>query len=472
MKRLTIRACAVLLAGTMALAGCNGPAGTPAKDELKALGKDEKATIKVMTNQDERFFYQTYGALFSAKYPNIDIEVASLQGVIKYDANTDINKEYEKFIDEKKPDVLLLMPDLYEKLAGSGRLYALDSVIAQDKFDLGGIMPAVLESIKSRSGGKLYGLAPGFSAQAIFYNKTMFESNGVPFPKDEMSWEELFELARRFPTTGDEKTRIYGFGANAYSADLFQYVRMIGETKGLRYADPDTAQVTIHTDAWKQAAQLALDTMKAGALYSPDPEKQFRGGMIEDYYKSDPFIGGKVAMMIGGNYMMDSLKQAKSYLKENTPEWDLVTVPVDPNSPGTAASLYVGQIFAVNAQSPNLRAAWEFVKYINDNEFARVTSKASTGMGEMTVRTAYLPNAEGRNVAAFSKLSGDASQANRSLAKLPPSFFQSFSGIAEQELKSALDGKQTVDDALKHIQEKGQEALLKAKQEEEAKGTP
>ncbi|TDF95054.1 ABC transporter substrate-binding protein [Paenibacillus piri] len=469
MKRWWSKGAVIWAAAGITLVGCTGGLGG-SQQGLKQLGKDEQATIKVMSNMDERYFYQVYGALFSAKYPNIDVQVVSTQGFIQYGPDTDINKEHAKFIDEQKPDVLFLSLEQYEKMAEEGRLYELDTVIKQDKFDLEGILPNVIEAIKSRSSGKLYGLAPGFNSQALFYNKTLFEKNGVPLPKDQMSWEELFEAARRFPTTGDENSRIYGFGMNNYSDSLFQYVRMIGDTKGLSFVNPETGSVTIQTDAWKKTAQLALDALKSGAVYRPTPGKQFMGGSMEEYFKSDPFIAGKVAMTISGNYLMDNLKQAKTHLKDQVPEWDMVTIPVDPQNP-ESSGIMVNQIFAVNAQSQSVRAAWEFVKYINGNEYARVTSKSS-GMGNMPSRIQYLKDPDGRSLEPFYKLKGDGMLASRALGKLPSEFYRSFSMLGDTELKAALEGKKTVDEALKLIQEKGQEELIKAKQAEEAKGKP
>jgi len=366
--------------------------------------------------------------------------------------------------------VLLLTIDQYEKMAEQGRLYELDSVIKQDKFDIDGILPAVLETIRSRSGGKLYGLAPGFTSQVVYYNKTMFEKNGVPLPKDMMSWEELLELAKRFPTSGDESSRIYGLALNNYSDNVFVYARMIGDTKGLSFVDAESSKVTIQTDGWKKAAQLAIDALKSGTIYRPSPDKQFRGGPIEEYYKSDPFIGGKAAMMISGSYLMDNLKQAKSYLKDQAPDWDVVTLPVDPQNPDAATGMSIYQLFAVNAQSANLRAAWEFVKYVNDNEYARVTSKSSS-FGTLTSRTQYLKDAVGHNIAAFSKLKGSGTtSAASALAKLPNSFYQAFITLADKELKAALDGSKSVDEAIQTIQDRGQAELIKAKQAEEEKG--
>jgi multiple sugar transport system substrate-binding protein len=464
LKRRLVSGIASWSAAALLMAGCNMGGGGDAEPKLKALGKDEKATIKVMSTWDERIFNQQYGLLFYAKHPNIEIQVASTQGAITYGPDTDVNAEFEKFIEEHNPDVLMLTPDLYERMVEKGKLYELESVIKQDKFDLAGIMPGVLDTIKTYSGGKLYGLAPNFNSQALFYNKTLFERHGVPLPKDEMSWEELLELARRFPTTGDDSSRVYGFSLGNLDS-VFRFAMMIGSTKGLSFADPDTLTMTMNTDGWKKAAQLALDSYKSNAIYRPNPNQQFRGGSMEEYYKQEPFIGGKVAMMLSGTYYMESLKQAKTALKDDAPQWDLVTIPVDPNNPeGSPSSFNIGQIFAINSQSPNLRAAWEFVKYINDAEYARVMSKSSSMTGSVTTRSEYFQDPEGRNVEAFYKIKGNSAAYNRSMAKLPQTFMGQLYPHAELEFKEVMEGKKSVDDAIQAIQERGQTELTKAKQ--------
>lgn len=161
-------------------AGCTGK-GIGDKPALKELGKDDQAVIKVMY-YDERSFFSQYGSLFLAKYPNIDVQVVSNQ--INYSPNTDMNKVFETFIEDEKPDVLMLSADQYEKFAGNGMLYDLDTVISQDKFDIQNIMPSIIEFLKAKGNGKLYGLAPNFYSQAIFYNKNLFDVNGVPYPQD------------------------------------------------------------------------------------------------------------------------------------------------------------------------------------------------------------------------------------------------------------------------------------------------
>lgn len=126
----------LVLLSAILLSGCTLGGGK----QTEEWGEEESATIKVMY-YDEQSFFQTYGNLFYAKYPNINLEVVSTQEIYKPD--TDYREEFRKFIEEKQPDILMLSADEYEKYAAEGYLTDLDSLIKQSNFDLDGILPGV-----------------------------------------------------------------------------------------------------------------------------------------------------------------------------------------------------------------------------------------------------------------------------------------------------------------------------------------
>ena len=90
----------------------------------------------------------------------------------------------------------------------------MDTYIEKDKYNLEGIYPGLIDMLKEIGGSKLYGLSPSFYGNAVLYNKDLFNKYGVDLPHDGMSWQDILDLARRFPTEGDEKTRVYGYGDN------------------------------------------------------------------------------------------------------------------------------------------------------------------------------------------------------------------------------------------------------------------
>ncbi|RKP47349.1 extracellular solute-binding protein [Cohnella endophytica] len=428
--------------------------------------KDVKSTLKVMY-YDERSFYQQYGMLFSAVYPNVEIEVVSTQN-IAYEEGKDMKKAMQDFIDEQKPDVLMLSTDEYTTKASEGKLYNLESFIKKDKYDLEGIVPGVIDYVKGLSDGVLYGMSPNFYSQAIYYNKDMFEKYGVTLPKDKMSWEELLQLAARFPTTGSKEDRVYGL-KTGYQTQLYYFGLNIGNSQGLSYINPTAKQLMINSDSWKAAFEVADKAIKSGSLYMENQNGMSGGSTYEDYLLSDPFIGGKVAMVIEGNYLMNQLSEAKARLKgKGIQNWDLVTMPVNPQKPDESTGMSMNQIFAIDANSPNAEAAWKFISYVNGDDFARVTSKLQNG--SFPIRTKYLDGGEGgHHMEAFYSLKPAQNNMYKDWDKLPQEFFMKFDGLTQQEMQNVTDGKSTISEALDNLQAKGQQMLT---EESEKEGKP
>jgi ABC-type glycerol-3-phosphate transport system substrate-binding protein len=146
-------------------------------------------------------------------YPNIELEVVSTAPIGReMQANgTTYEEEYIKHIEKNKPDVLIVSRrDLFDKLAEEGKLYNLEAIIEQEKFDLDGYLLGFVDLLRERGGGSLYGLAPYFSTSVIFYNADLFREHHIELPRNRMSWKELIELASRFAEYGSEDDPIYG----------------------------------------------------------------------------------------------------------------------------------------------------------------------------------------------------------------------------------------------------------------------
>ncbi len=172
------------------------------------LGKEETAKIKVLFYNDQAF-NMLYGSAFSVKHPNIEVEVVSMMPLMM--SGNPSKEAFDQLIKEQKPDVLFLNAEQYQRLSGDGRLLQLDPIVKQTGFDIENLHPTVVELLKSKGNGSLYGLAPSFGGRALFYNKDLFDRYGVAYPTDQMTWDEVLQLAKRFPTDQQGDQRIYGY---------------------------------------------------------------------------------------------------------------------------------------------------------------------------------------------------------------------------------------------------------------------
>lgn len=455
-----------LIALTMVLTACSGE-----KQALAPLDSEAQVKLKVVY-YDENQFFQEYGNYFTMKFPNIDFEVISSQEMYKdlreketYNPD-DYEKAFKDFNEKHQPDIYMLDMKQYEDMAKDGKLYGLDEVIKQDKFDIENILPAVTQLLTEKGGGKIYGLTSSFSSNALYYNADLFKKHGIELPKNKMTWQETLALARRFPTEGSGKDRVYGFYTDGYN--LANLVTTIGSTENLRIVDKDAKKVQFDSDNWKRAYQLVVDTLKSGAVYKEDSrDSNASGGMsMESYYERKPFMMGRAAMALGGSWMIQEMRQVKDQVKDFKPfEWGVVTVPVNPADPDTSDSFYLHEILAVNSKSSSPRAAWEFVKFVNGAEMAKMQSRKM--YGNFPTRKEYIKDKDGHNLEAFYLLRPKSNDSGM-WANVPGNFFGEYLGLLEAQTKLVLENKQTVDQAISNVQQQGQKALDDARAKEEA----
>ena len=455
MRSKFVHKVALFAMSCLLVAGCSAGAG---KETAK-----ERQTLRVMF-WDENYFYQQYGDLFAMKYPNIDIEVVNQQSIYNEEV-TDYDKAFNDFIEKEQPDVVMLDTSKFETFISDGKLLELDPLIARDKYNTDTIYPGLIDLLKEQGNGKLYGMAPSFSGNVILYNADLFNKYGVELPHDGMTWQEIIDTARRFPTDGDENTRIYGYGTQG-SLSLSNMASYIASTEGLKAINPDTMKVTINTDSWKRAYQLALDAIKSEAVYNPK-DGGFGGGSMEDYYQSQLFLMGRIAITTGGPYMLQNIKEASDRIKDYKPfELGMVAGPVDPVEPDATKEVYFSEIFAVRSNSPNSEAAWEFLKFINGEEYAKIKSR-SMNNGLMS-RMGFSKEYNGHNLDVFYKLKPKPNNSYVGMEKIPNEFYMQYQPIVDREMALVNDNKKVLSDALATIQEEGQAVLDKAVKDAEA----
>lgn len=417
---------------------------------------DEKAhTIKIMYDYDEIEFYNQYGTLFTSKYPNIDMEIINMQLIESSGELTD--ETIYQFIEKEKPDVVLLSMKQYETLASEGKLYDLELLISQNSFDLDGMHPSIIQFIREKSFGKLFGLAPSFNSEVLLYNADLFLEYGIEPPTNSMSWEEIFALAKLFPNQENDQAQILGFGLPMYSqyADL---AYTIGLTNGLSMLNEDRSQILLHTDSWKQVFQTVIDVADTDSVLLPDAQNLL--ATSQDYYNDDPFISGRLAMKLVNSYEIQMLTEAEQVVgKENMPRWDIVTAPVAPNNRNQSNSFNIPQIYAIHTESANIEAAWQFIQYIHSAEFARVHSKIPYAH-LLQSRTSFIPDISGVSMEPFYML--EPSNSMDPLYGTPLGFHQTLMPIIDDELQNVINNHQTLEDAIINMETRAQEALVQA----------
>ncbi|SDF88561.1 multiple sugar transport system substrate-binding protein [Fontibacillus panacisegetis] len=409
----------VILLVSIISSGCSSASNETIQYEVDPLSE---ATITVGYGDKDSFDF-FYGNLFRAKYPNIEVAITN---------NVD------------EPDVFALTFDKYEEFLDEGKLYDLSNAITNDAFKLEGMNQDVIDLLRQSGRGKLYGLPPYFSNRALFYNKDLFDKYKIPYPTDGMTWGEVLQLAKRFP--------IEDGVSGLYTRSLGDLLSDMQLAKGLEKINIKDMKVTVNTDSYKKLFQTIEDANETQAINFFEHD---------GFAKNDPFITGQSAMFFGYyTYLNNNIYGVKQEQGEDLNlNWDVVTAPVDESNREATPYFFIPMIFAVNAESQNVQAAWEFVKFVNSEEFAKVNSRTTTN--NIPTRTDYVYNPEGKRLEAFYKNLNmnmgikDFSKYN----KIPSKFYGILDGIIESELKAVTVGAKSIDEALVSIEERGQQQL-------------
>ncbi|MBJ6363191.1 ABC transporter substrate-binding protein [Paenibacillus sp. GCM10012307] len=475
--RKTVVVCmSILLLSSMLAACTKGSGGSESENRVLRIG------IMYGSKDNESYFRQQYTDTFEVMNQNIEVQIVQANDYnVMYGARggdedkqdkPDPYAEFQKLISGDNPvDVVVADPDVMSRLIEENSLKELDPLIQQDKFDIDAYVPTVLEGIKSLStDNKIYALTPTFTSSALFYNKKLFNQEGIDLPTNGMQWDQVIDLARRF-VKPDEDNKVFGLMLNRYS-DPFNDALSMAAPLQLQQFDENLDKMLVNSEGWEKIWNKVVGlyrdkiTPTNDDMYKIYSENQSNDGKYVPFM-DDLFVQGKVAMMIGNSYYLNDLRNAKDQSAEGfeMPDWDVVSLPEHPEAPGIGSSIALSTLMGVNNKAQNPNDAWKFIKFMNSKEWAKLKSRSTY---EMVARKEFLKPLDGMtyNVEAFYSLKPTPpSKFNLSdMYSKYPYFYQAVNEPGQQLFQQVLDNKKTVKEALAEWETKGNANLKKMKE--------
>lgn len=391
--------------------------------------KPEKltGTLKIAV-MNQNSYYETVGKILPLHFQNINFEVVKVQP----GAPDRISEQ----IDELKPDIItFLTPVYYVTMLERDSLLDLSSLIKRDHFDLDQMYPPVIRFLKEISGGGIFGLTPIFNSTAIFYNIDLFNKYGVPYPTDRMSWEELYQLAARFPA-GEEDTRIYGF---RYYGNISSQLSLLTQAEHLSYFDSSMENLQMNTAPWRRLFQSVVDWNKKGVVYTN---------------ANDIFVEGKAAMTLGDPSYISVLKE-----KGNNVNWGIVTTPSNSQDREVNHAISLNDIYSINAKANSPTLAWEILKFVNGGDVAKIQFKS------LSTRMFYSKEKAGVSLEPFYRLNMDSFGTYESIRRraVPENFVGGLFKLIDLKAEAAIKEELPPEKALEQIQAEGQLLLMSSK---------
>ncbi|WP_199925389.1 ABC transporter substrate-binding protein [Paenibacillus bouchesdurhonensis] len=422
-----------------------------------AGSKEEPAdmTLKVLAF-NKNIFNQNYGNLFLATHPTYKVEVISIVDSLVTGTFKDISEVIEELIVEENPDVIVIPMDSYIILRDNEKLTSLTTLIQKDHVDLSGFTPSVVDFFKDEQ-GQIYGLTPTFVGQALYYNKSLFDRYGVSYPRDYITWEEMFNLAGQFPKSNEHSEPVYGL-YHKDASNAFMMALGIGESIGLSMYNNE--QFTLSTDSWETIFKDITDCFKSEACYDPNKIESNESVQIEDMERASyPFINGNIAMAIDESSLYRFLiNKDKGSLDV---DWGIVSLPVSADNPDMGNGVYMNDIFSIPQTAGNKEGAWELIKYVTGDNYFMILPQIN--MADLPTRPN--PNMDD-NMSAFYKMKKTNITLINQLRKFPLPFLNKMDEIIPRYMGEMMSDQQTVSNSLKSMNE---ELELELKKIEESK---
>lgn len=246
------------------------------------------------------------------------------------------------------PDVFWMHSNEAYRYMSNGILMDLtDRIAASEKVDMNKFPEDICTLYQNE--GKTYAIPKDIDTIALWYNKTMFDEAGVPYPDESWTWDDYYEAAVKLtkedgsqfgtamnPTNNQDgwMNIVYAMGGKVISDD---------KTKS-GFDDPNTQK------AMEYVEKLIKDTMPSAAAMSETGNDVL-------------FYSGKIAMLPFGSWMIAPIKE-NEYATANC---DVTVLPKDAQT-GRRVSIYNGLGWAVSANTKNPDAAWQLVEWFGSKE--------------------------------------------------------------------------------------------------------
>lgn len=415
----------ILIIFLLSLSGCS-------------FGKQDEPVTLTINYPSEQQFYQMYAHDFEKKYPYITIKV--------------INQDVAEQSVEPSTDVIFIDHlQVYNRLIDEGKLINLESNIHKTAFPISELSPIVVNSLRSELDGGLYGLSPSFISHALYYNKDLFERYGIPLPKNQMTWQEIFDLAGRFPNQGSDGERIYGFKSNYYTAIAFSMILRVGQTEGLQFINPESLKVNFQSDEWKTIFSDVIQLFRYKVVY--DQEDTMIGEI-----EPSPMLTGRAAMEIQSYSTAYNFDAHSQFVGAPTIKWGLVTVPVATRMSDQSDYYNIQEIYGISSTADHAEEAWKLIEFITGDIHKMKANVDSQQINGLPARTELI-RAVGHHDLSPLYVLNPVTTSNNPYDYVHDEILNAFKVVGQSIVEEAIQNSLSVDEAIHKIEIEGQRVI-------------
>lgn len=210
--------------------------------------------------------------------------------------------------------------------------------------------------------GKIYGLPTSVDTLALYYNKDILGAAGVATPP--RTWETLQQVVQditKLTPTGDIEQSGVALGTGSNINRSGDIVQLLMAQSGLPIADPKTGLTKMNNAEGIRALSFYTD-------FANRNKTTYTWNLQEDF-SVDAFAQGKTAMMVNYAYQQGTVKAKNPRLS-----FGISAVPQIADSKVVNFASYWPFAVSVNSKQP--LEAWQFVRFLTNQDMSSRLNKA------------------------------------------------------------------------------------------------
>ena len=330
---------------------------TTSDDNFLEDESSENVIITFAGWEYDRSLYEPLMEKFHQEYPNITVQFAAMP-----ESNQPVD-DYDR-LQASTGDTSIVWGIAWVKKAYYRDLQPL--LDADTSFETDDFWPGALEACMDMEGRQL-GVPLSFNLQGVYYNREVFDTAGVEYPKPGWTFDDLRKIISSLAKQDGENIR-YGLAEN-YSVIVSTIIEnLIEDNEG--EIDPQTIQNSL---------QWYFDLIKVKAIYPPlyyeegqdqDWQKQWEAwqALFQSDYQPALWTGG-LGDSIPGQPWEDAANDplANTALKTN----GFLPYPVATDGLMMHTTPLAAQCAVLSAGSQHPRAAWAWLNFLSRQRLVR-----------------------------------------------------------------------------------------------------
>ncbi|HTJ70182.1 MAG TPA: sugar ABC transporter substrate-binding protein [Actinospica sp.] len=412
-------------------------------------GAAQTITVAVTANPLMTTIENLTAGGFEASHPGIKVKF------VTYDENTE-RADVEKDVAAHggQYDVVMIGPNDIASWASNGWIDALDSEVAADSsYDVGDLLPPIKDALSSK--GKLYALPFYGESSFMMYNKKIFAADGLTMPANP-TWAQIAQLAAKANNTSKNVAGICLRGLTGWGDNLASLDTVINTMGGAWFDKSWNAKLT------SPATEAAVD------FYVNLVKQYGEPGAGNDSFNQclNIFEQGQAAMWYDATVGASTVDATGSPIEGQV---GFAPAPVDQTK--SSGWLWTWAL-ALESSSKHQSAAEQFMNWATSKQYiAYDASKNGWASVPPGTRTSTYQNPAYQKAAPFAALTlqeidsvninqpGVAPQPVPGVQYVGIPEFEDFGQQVSAQITAAIDGQESVSQALTTSQQIAQQAV-------------